>query len=219
MGGVGLVELLLPPACAGCARYGAVLCAACVRQLRPAARDADRFLAPDPGVVVGDALEIGLAAFAYRAVLRRALASLKYGSAARVADPLAQQAATALSSLAVLAPGARLVPVPVHGERLRQRGYNQAALLAEALSRRSRMPAEEVLERQRATTQQHRLDRTARLRNLRGAFAVKPGRDPPKVAILVDDILTTSATLEACAAALRDAGADRVLGFAIAREV
>jgi predicted amidophosphoribosyltransferase len=77
----------------------------------------------------------------------------------------------------------------------------------------------DVLVRERATTQQHRLDRAARLRNLREAFAIRPGARPPPVAILVDDILTTSATLEACAAVLRDAGTSRVLGFAVAREV
>jgi len=112
-----------------------------------------------------------------------------------------------------------LVPVPVHRDRLRQRGYNQAALLALELSRITKLSSADVLERRRATTQQHRLDRAARLRNLREAFVLKPGRDPPKVAILVDDILTTSATLEACAAVLRAAGTERVLGFAIAREV
>ena len=73
--------------------------------------------------------------------------------------------------------------------------------------------------RQRATSQQHRLDRAARLRNLRDAFAVLADARPPPVAILVDDILTTSATLEACAAVLRAAGTTRVLGFAVAREV
>jgi len=216
---VALLNLLLPPACAGCGRYGAVLCRTCTGRLRPAARESDRFLAADPGIVIGDALEVALAAFAYGGPLRRALAGLKYGGAARVAAPLGQCAATALSKVTVLAREAVLVPVPVHVERQRQRGYNQAALLALALGRQSGMRVIDVLERQRATTQQHRLDRAARLRNLRAAFAVKPGRDPPAVAILVDDILTTSATLEACAAVLRAAGTQRVLGFAIAREV
>jgi ComF family protein len=136
-----------------------------------------------------------------------------------VARPLADRASTTLQRLVALAPTAVLVPVPVHRDRLRQRGYNQAALLALELSRITKLSSADVLERRRATTQQHRLDRAARLRNLREAFVLKPGRDPPKVAILVDDILTTSATLEACAAVLRAAGTERVLGFAIAREV
>ena len=213
------MDLLLPPACSRCGRYGAVLCLRCIQDLRTPTRDVDRFLAADAGVVIGDALEVAVAAFAYRGSLKRALAGLKYGSAARIARPLAGRAVASLARLTALAPNGQLVPVPVHADRLRQRGYNQATLLARELSRELSLPLADVLQRKRATTQQHRLDRTARLRNLRDAFAVKPGRDPPRVAILVDDILTTSATLEACAAVLRAAGAERVLGFAIAREV
>jgi ComF family protein len=216
---MGLLDLALPPACAGCGRYGSVLCQRCLRNLREPRAAADRFLAPDAGIVIGDALELAVAAFAYEGPLRRALAGLKYGSAEQVAVPLADRAATTLGLLIDLAAGATLVAVPVHAERLRQRGYNQAALLARALGRRQRLPVADLLERRRATTQQHRLDRAARLRNLRDAFAVRAGAPPPPVVILVDDILTTSATLEACAGVLRAAGTARVLGFTVAREV
>jgi ComF family protein len=214
-----LFSALLLPACAGCGRYGSVLCEPCLRSLRQPRAPTDRFLAPDAGIVIGDALELAVAAFAYEGPLRRALAGLKYGSAAKAAAPLADRAVTCLGMLTDLAADAALVPVPVHADRLRQRGYNQAALLATALARRRRVPLADLLERRRATTQQHRLDRAARLRNLRDAFAVRAGAHPPNVVILVDDILTTSATLEACAGVLRAAGATRVLGFAIAREV
>jgi len=216
---VGLLDLVLPSACAGCGRYGATLCRSCVGGLRAPSAAADRFLAPDPGVVVGDALELAVAAFAYEGTLRKALAGLKYGSASRVAGPLAEQAAPRLADLAEVAAPAVLVPVPIHPQRLRERGYNQADLLAAGLSRSSGLPAANLLVRRRATTRQHRLDRAARLRNLRDAFAVRPDARAPPVVILVDDILTTSATLEACAGVLRDAGADRVLGFAVAREL
>ncbi|HEY7463019.1 MAG TPA: ComF family protein [Candidatus Limnocylindria bacterium] len=216
---MGLLDVLLPPACAGCGRYGRIFCPACHGSLERASDDRDRFIAPDPGVVVGDALEVAVAAFRYGGPLRRALASLKYGGAARVAGPLAAASGPALKSLTALASGATLVPVPVHPERLRQRGYNQAALLAVALGGSARLPVADVLLRRRPTTQQHRLDRAARLRNLRDAFALHQGRAPPAAAILVDDILTTSATLEACAGVLRAAGCQRVLGFAVAREI
>ena len=211
--------MLLPAACAGCGRYGATLCRACVGALRPTAATTDRFLAADPGVVVGDALDLALAAFAYEGALRKALAGLKYGSAARVAGPLSERAAARLAELAAIAGPARLVPVPIHPQRLRERGYNQAALLAAGLGRVARLPAAELLIRRRATTRQHRLDRAARLRNLRDAFALRSDARAPPVVILVDDILTTSATLEACAAVLREAGAEHVYGFAVAREV
>jgi ComF family protein len=214
-----LFSALLPPACAGCGRYGSVLCQPCLRSLRQPQAAADRFLAPDAGIVIGDRLELAVAAFAYEGPLRRALADLKYGSAAKVATPLADRAAASLAMLTDLAADAALVPVPVHADRLRQRGYNQAALLAAALARRRSLPVADLLERRRATTQQHRLDRAARLRNLRDAFAVRAHARPPPTVILVDDILTTSATLEACAGVLRASGTTRVLGFAVAREV
>jgi ComF family protein len=216
---VGVLDVVLPAACAGCGRYGGTLCRSCAAGLRPPSVPADRFLAPDPGVVVGDALELAVAAFAYEGTLRKSLAGLKYGSAARVARPLAERAASRFGELAAVAGPAVLVPVPIHPQRLRERGYNQAALLAAGLARIAGLPIADVLLRRRATTRQHRLDRAARLRNLRDAFAVRPDARAPPVVILVDDILTTSATLEACAAVLCEARTSHVFGFAVAREV
>jgi len=215
---VALLDLLIPSACAGCGRYGDPLCASCRSTFRPAGAPRDRFVTADPGVVVGDALEVAVAAFAYEGVLRRALSRLKYGGAARLASPLALSAVPLLAPFIAERP-AVLVPVPVHAERLRQRGYNQAAMLARPLGAGLRVAVADVLSRSRPTSQQHRLNRAQRLRNLRGAFALRFGARAPPWVVLVDDILTTSATLEACAAVLRAAGTERVVGVAIAREI
>ena len=174
-------------------------------------------MAPDAGVVVGDALAAAMAAYAYEGPMRRALAALKYTGASRLAPILAELALPTLDRLLAISGGATLLPIPVHRERLVDRGYNQAALLADALARRRGLRAVSILERVRPTTKQHRLNRVARLANLRGAFAAT-GRAPP-VAILVDDIITTTATLEACAAVLREAGSEAVYGIGVAREV
>ena len=215
---MGLMDLLLPPACAGCGRSaGALLCAACRSRLRPPLEPVDRFVVADPGVIVGERMRLAIAAHVYEGPMRRALAALKYGGASRVAPVLAELAIAALDRLRYVSGAAALVPVPVHAERLAARGYDQAALLAEAFGRRCDLPVVHALVRVKATTKQHRLDRAARLRNLRGAFAAN-GRAPP-VAILVDDIITTTATLEACAGVLQDAGCEAVYGLAIAREV
>ena len=214
-----MLEILLPPSCAGCGRYGRLFCEACHRSLQPLTRGQDHFSAPDAGMVVGDALLLAHAAFAHAGPMRRALQRLKYGGAARLATPLAHAAVPALRTLLAVSGPAVLVPVPVHPARLRQRGYNQAALLAGVLAAQTQLPVTELLIRKRATTRQHGLTRAARLHNLRGAFAVRGGRRIPASVILVDDILTTSATLEACAAVLRSAGVSSVFGFAIAREV
>jgi ComF family protein len=180
---------------------------------------ADRFFAADAGIVIGDALELAVAAFAYEGALRRALQRLKYIGASRVADALAEVALPALAPLLAVSGPAALVPVPVHVSRQRERGYNQAALLASALGQRARLPVADVLVRPKPTTKQHRLDRAGRLRNLRGAFTLGDSARSPPVAIVIDDILTTSATLEACASVLRDGGTEHVYGFAIGREV
>jgi ComF family protein len=213
------MDVLLPGSCAACGAYGTALCRRCLASLRPATDPADRFLAPDPGVVIGDALEVAVAAFVYEGPLRRALAKLKYAGARRLADPLGRAAAPRLGEVRDLLRPAGLVPVPIHAERRRERGYNQAALLASCLGRASGLPVLDLLLRSRVTTQQHRLNRAARLRNLRDAFGPLPQARPPPVVILVDDILTTSATLEACAAILLAHGAERVWGFALAREI
>ncbi len=214
-----LLDLLLPPACAGCGRFGHLVCRECLLGFRAASTPDDRFVASDPGTMVGDALELAIAAFAHGGTLRRALQRLKYGGSGRIAVPLAQAAAPALEALKGVCGPLPLVPVPVHEARRRQRGYNQAALLADALAIEAGLPVLDILERRRATARQHGLGKAARLHNLRGAFAPREGARIPPHLILVDDILTTSATLESCAQVLRAAGAAAVYGFAIAREV
>jgi ComF family protein len=216
---MALIDVLLPPSCAGCGRYGSLLCDACRASFRSASPAAVTFVQADPAIVVGEALTLAVAAFRYEGRLRRALQRLKYGGSARLADPLAAAALPALHRLLALTGPLPLVPIPVHAVRRRERGYNQAALLARSLSRRTGLAAYELLTRELATTKQHQLDRAGRLRNLRGAFAVMRGARPPPAVILVDDILTTSATLETCARTLRAAGAEEVYGFALAREI
>ena len=211
---MALLDLLMPPACAGCGRSGSLLCDRCVGAFSPPFRVEDRFVAPDAGVALGDALVLALAAFAYAGQMRRALAALKYSSASRLAPILARAATPSLRTLLAISGPAELVPVPVHAERRRERGYNQAELIARALG-----PSHLILERVRPTTKQHRLDRAARLANLRGAFRVASGVSVPSVVVLVDDIITTTATLEACASVLRETGVEAVYGFAVAREV
>jgi ComF family protein len=214
-----LLDLLLPPACAGCSRFGHLVCDACLASFRPAGAADDRFITADPGTMVGDALDLAVAAFVHEGNLRRALQRLKYGGSGSIAEPLAGAAAPALEALTRVCGPLPLVPVPVHVARLRQRGYNQAALLAEALGSKTRLPVLDILERRRSTARQHGLGKAARLHNLQGAFALRAGVRSPPMVILVDDILTTSATLESCARVLCQAGAAAVYGFAIAREV
>ena len=182
---MGLMQLLLPDACAGCGRYGDLLCAACEHGLRPATADADRFAAADPGIVVGDALELAMAAFLHEGTTRRVLQRLKYGGAGRLAVPLATAAAPALQALVAQSGPAPLVPGA---------GARSSAASARDTTRRScwrsrwagsaGLPVLDLLQRHRPTVRQHGLGRAARLHNLRGAIgpaAAAPrarGRDP-----------------------------------------
>ena len=116
--------------------------------------------------------------------------------------------------------GDALVPVPLHPRRLRERGYNQAELLAQQMGRRLGVPvAARSLVRVRNTPAQARSEnRETRRANVAAAFRAKDAFDGRRV-LLVDDVCTTGATLEACAAALREAGAQEVWGVTLAREL
>lgn len=111
-----------------------------------------------------------------------------------------------------------LVPVPLHRSRLRQRGYDQALELAKALARECRLPlCADRLVRARATSAQTELGATARLNNVRDAFAIRPGRALPAHVALIDDVMTTGATVSECAHVLLAAGVERVDVWTVAR--
>jgi ComF family protein len=141
---------------------------------------------------------------------------LKYRNGRALALPLGSIMATWCDAHALRADV--IVPVPLHPDRLRERGYNQAALLARELERRVGLPVREsVLSRVRYTRSQMELDAEARRRNVQGAFRCADGRVRGQHVLLVDDVCTTGATIAACADALRAGGAARVEALTLAR--
>jgi len=142
--------------------------------------------------------------------------ALKYGGWHRTAPDLARRMARVSWPVDVLEERRALVPVPLSNKRLRERGYNQSLELANALATYWRLPVwTNVLERRRHTETQTRLTPGERLRNVSGAFRAPPSaRTALRGAhlVVVDDVVTTAATLNACAAALCDGGA-RVVSF------
>jgi ComF family protein len=150
-----------------------------------------------------------------RDVLARAVQRLKYHGRRSLAGPLAQ-----LLALHYPFPAdALVVAVPLHRARLRARGYNQALLLARGLARRRRLAIDpRVLVRTRATAEHAALGAAARRANVHGAFRLRTGtRLRRGTVVVVDDVLTTGATADACARVLLDAGATHVHVYTVGR--
>jgi ComF family protein len=149
--------------------------------------------------------------------MRQAILQFKYRQLKAMAAPLAQLLAEYLHSHPMI--GEILVPVPLHPKRLRQRGYNQASLLAEELSKIIGLPVEEdaLLRVQDVAPQARTKSAAERHQNVRTAFACNKDIANKQI-LLIDDVCTTGATLDACAVALKNAGATSVWGLTIARE-
>ena len=199
------LALLFPDRCAGCARMGTLFCLNC-----------HAALAPYPGTL--RRMPAGLAdmriAYIFQSPLREAVHQLKYRRVRRVARPLGALMRTRGEPLLIDADLA--VPVPLHPFRRRERGFNQAEDLAQHVG----LPMVVALRRVRRTAAQADLPAARRHGNVKGAFAARHGRSiSGKIVVLIDDVSTTGATLDACAIALKEAGAREVRALTAARVV
>jgi ComF family protein len=156
----------------------------------------------------------GRAIGAYDGALRSIVHALKYGGRRTLARPLA--ALLAYHGSGILDGATVVVPVPLHRTRQRARGFNQAAEIARHLP----LPLAHALKRVRATPSQTDLPAAKRHANVRGAFALKRRAEiRGAIVVLVDDVSTTGATLEACARVLTEGGAREVRALTVARVV
>ena len=218
------LNLLFPPRCVGCHQVGVWLCADCLAQIP--------HIEPPFCTRCGDAVVAsGLCARCqtaplriecirsvvyFEGVLREAMHRFKYRRLTALAEPLGAMMAEYWMQHPI--PADVVVPVPLHAARLRERGYNQAALLAREMARRVGLAVDErTLVRQRATASQVKLNAKQRKENVRDAFCCSSNALAGKQVLLVDDVCTTGATLEACAVALREGGARGVRALTLAR--
>jgi len=196
-------EAGLPAAVSGCRRCGLELADTVARcghcQRRPPAFDRCR------------------AGFAYRDEIESLVQRFKFRRDLAAGRVLAELAARRLLAVGVQRPDA-LVPVPLHWRRLLWRGFNQSELLAADLGRAlGGIPVERMLSRIRATPAQSTLAAARRRSNVQRAFRALPGAAQARSVALIDDVMTTGSTLNACARALKQAGVDYVEVWVIAR--
>jgi len=149
-------------------------------------------------------------------VLREAIHRFKYRGVQVLARPLGRLMTEQWTLHHI--PGDVLIPVPLHPSRLAERGYNQAVLLAQELGAATGLPVEmDALARIRATVPQVALDAAARRENVRGAFRCSDDRLAGRRVVLIDDLCTTGATLDACSTALRAVGVGSVWAYTLSR--
>lgn len=232
----GAIDFALPPLCLACRKPVASdggLCGECWRGLRSIERPFCEVLGTPftydlgPGAVSADAIanppafDRARAAVVYDGVARDLVHRLKYGDKGDLARWMAGWMLRAGADL--LTDAQLVVPVPLHRGRLWSRRFNQAAHLAHAIGRSRGLPvASQCLERVRATRQQVGLSAADRSKNVKGAFRLSTGGSAvaqDRRILLVDDVLTTGATVDACARALRRGGAKCIDVLVFARVV
>ena len=215
-----ILDLLYPARCSACdaaCAKGASFCTVCSRALEPIVRACGCCGLPTTGpkcivcLVHAPPFVRASSAFAFGGPLADAIRRFKWGRL----PSLAKQLGPLLSDRS--SDDARLViPVPLHSKRLRQREFNQSALLARAAKLSGQLELD-ALVRVRDTPPQAELNGRQRRDNVRGAFRARGDRVSGRRVLLVDDVLTTGATAEACTRALLDAGASEVVVLTLAR--
>jgi ComF family protein len=218
------LDLVFPPRCVSCDAFGSFICPHCRADMTPA--EGPRCLTCWMPLQIPIcrrcrthplALSGVRSAFVYEAAARDAVLALKFRGLSAVAPVMAGSMARCFNEWAP--PVALIVPVPLSGHRQRTRGYNQSELLAKELARLTGISlARRALVRRRFTPPQARQP-SEEVRRINVADAFAAGRRIPTGAVLlIDDVITTGATLDACARVLLNEGADAVFALTFARE-
>src|SRR5437763_1985407 len=219
-----LASLFYPATCVVCAaniERAEYLCADCQRRApRIVAPFCAKCSEPFPGAITQTFscancehrtlhFDCAVAAYRSRGLIRKVLHQFKYGKQRHLRYQVARWLAEGLHDSRLRGRHFDLVvPVPLHPARERERGFNQAALIAELVAPSAAIPSRPVLSRVRYTTTQTAYDRAERMENLHGAFRLRKNRDVRGLRVLlIDDVLTTGSTLSECARVLRQAGA------------
>lgn len=207
-----IVSLIAPHECLACRAEGSLLCSGCQSEVLAIPERCYKCLALSPDSLTcsicrrSSPLNSVQAATSYGGITKELIWKLKFHYARAAVEPMAQL----LASRVVFEEDSLLVPIPTATSRVRQRGYDQAELLCRAVSGRTRLPSRRLLQRH-GQSRQVGTTKTERSDHLAKAFRIPvPRHVVGKHIILVDDVLTTGATLETAARTLKRAGAKRV---------
>ncbi|NOK62866.1 MAG: hypothetical protein GFH27_549293n263 [Chloroflexi bacterium AL-W] len=201
------LSFLFPDVCTGCRRVGTLLCKQCQLECRPY---------PGDNLPDIEHVQYTCIAFVFDGVLRRSIHQFKYQRQRRLAQPLAELLVEHTQK--AFPSHTPLIPVPLHQSRYQKRGFNQAEEIARFLAQKLHVPMiNDGLIRSLATEHQVGMNAHERQLNVQGTFVWDMKKKPPSQIILVDDVLTTGATMGACAKVLREAGVNEVYGLALAR--
>lgn len=221
-----LLDFLYPPLCISCGKSGpgqeGGVCARCWSALKRVGPEDELWREMEPRLAAGGAVDGLLSCFLFEreGVLQRILHSLKYEGIKSAGVRLGREVGRLLAASPPWSDAACIVPVPLHKARRRERGYNQSETIARGASGACGIPVTpSLLARTRDTESQTKLDAGERRKNVEGAFAARTrGMEPlsGKTVIVMDDVITSGATIRACALELRRAGAARVLAASAA---
>lgn len=221
-----VIDFILPPVCNGCETAGSLICATCKEKLiwlqEPLCD-----ICGQPGFRAGvcrrctkvpPTIDHIRAAVLYTEPMTRIMHQFKYYDQFGLAQTMANMMRGAARVLYELQQPDLLIPIPLHVAREAERGYNQAYLLAAELSKILKTPVvKDGLSRTRQTEVQAQLTRRERVENMSGAFEIGPHDLTGRHVMLIDDVCTTGATLNAAAVCLKEAGVTHVAGLCVAR--
>jgi len=209
-----LLTLIFPPKCIICGNYGSLFCSGCLASCRKLRRTyALKLKNPNPSLNV-------FCYFVYERSIRECIKKSKYSRKQfAVLREVSKLAIEDMLKRGIIFKADYILPIPLSLAKKRYRGFNQAEVIAQIVSKAYAIPNQNsILTRQRNTTVQHRLNRQERLENMKGAFRVVPNVTG-KTFLLVDDICTTGATLMEVAQTLYRAGAEKVEAFTLSKRL
>ena len=207
-----LLKLIFPPKCIVCENYGSLLCENCLKKCRKLRRHYELQLPPPhPSLDV-------FYYFVYEQTIRECIRHAKYlKKQFAVLREISKIAVSDMLSRDVSFSADYVVPIPLSLKKKRYRGFNQAKVISNVISKAYLIPHQNsILTRQKNTRSQHRLNKKERMKNIKGAFKVSFDISGKKI-LLVDDICTTGATLTESARVLYNAGAAKVSAFTLSK--